>query len=61
MPKSNPGPGTYTTEPAKSHRDVGFSFPLGPKDAMNAAVRKIKTPGAGEYPIRSAIGCKKDA
>lgn len=53
MPKNNPGPGTYASEIERSHKDDGYSFPLGPKDAMLAAVNKNKNPGPGTHSMKA--------
>lgn len=52
LPKNNPGPGTYTTEHSLSQREIGFSFPLGPKDAIMSAVNKNKNPGPGSHNVK---------
>ena len=58
IPQSNPGPGHYSPGSRTTHdfpsprsKEPGMSFPLGPKDAMNASISRNHNPGPGTHEI----------
>lgn len=65
MPKGNPGPGSYSVTNLhlvqnlnrSKAMEAGFAFPLGPKDAMLAAVNKNLNPGPGTHNIKPDLSC----